>query len=118
MARARVKKQPVDLDDLQAQAQRQAQDAGVKLEPEMYSLDWYRQGWPARKRVFLEREIKIRNAFNRNQLQAFTLNDAQVELLAASIEASGDPDLEDYTLKCRRLGISTYYTADYLSDAI
>jgi hypothetical protein len=118
MARAKAKTQKVNLDDLQAQAQRQAQDAGVAIEPEKYSLAWYRQGWPARKRIFLQREIKIRNAFNRNQLQDFTLNDAQVELLEASIEASADPNLEDYTLKCRRLGISTYYTADYLSDAI
>ncbi|MGB8508557.1 MAG: hypothetical protein WCD76_09140, partial [Pyrinomonadaceae bacterium] len=33
-------------------------------------------------------------------------------------EASEDTSLEDWTLKCRRLGISTYYCADYLSDAI
>ena len=71
-----------------------------------------------RKRIFIEREIKIRNAFERNKLEPFILNDAQIELYVASLESSEDPSLEDWTLKCRRLGISTYYVADYLSDAI
>jgi hypothetical protein len=118
MPRKGEKKSGVSLEELLSRADKQAADAGVEIEPELYSLDWYRQDWPARKRVFLEREIKIRNAFHRNKLEPFILNDAQLELLEASIEASEDPSLEDYTLKCRRLGISTYYTADYLSDAI
>ncbi|PYS88987.1 MAG: hypothetical protein DMF64_18965 [Acidobacteria bacterium] len=113
-----VKKTGASLDQLLAQADQRAASAGVEIEPEMYSLDWYRVGWPARKRIFLEREIKIRDAFDRNKLKSLKLNDAQQELLAASIEASADTSLEDFTLKCRRLGISTYYTADYLSDAI
>ncbi|MET0626591.1 MAG: hypothetical protein ABW250_26890 [Pyrinomonadaceae bacterium] len=116
--RKSVGKPGTSLDELLSRADRQAADAGIEIEPDEYTLDWYRQGWPARKRIFLEREIKIRNAFDRNKLTPFVLNDAQLELLEASIEASEDPSLEDYTLKCRRLGISTYYAADYLSDAV
>jgi hypothetical protein len=116
--RSKAKTESKEFDNLAARAAEQARAAGVEIEAEPYTLDWYREEWPARKRIFLEREIKIRNAFNRNRLQSLVLNDAQVELLEASLEASNDPSLEDYTLKCRRLGISTYYTADYLSDAI
>ena len=120
MPRQKAKKNDsnAQLDQLVAQAGEQARAAGVEIEPEVYTLDWYRVGWPARKRIFLEREIKIRDAFDRNKLKDFLLNDAQVELLESSLEASEDTSLEDFTLKCRRLGISTYYTADYLSDAI
>ena len=106
------------IDDLVAQAEKRQRDEGQKVEHEMYSLAWYREAWPARKRIFIEREIRIRDAFDRNKLKPFILNDAQLELLSASLEASEDTSLEDYTLKCRRLGISTYYLADYLSDAI
>ncbi len=106
------------VDELLAQADEQAREAGVDIEPEEYTLDWYRREWPARKQIFLEREIKIRDAFDRNKLKDFILNDSQVELLESSLEASADSSLEDCTLKCRRLGISTYYSADYLSDAI
>jgi hypothetical protein len=118
MPKRKAEKGSSKVERLVAEAGARAATAGVEIEPEEYTLDWYRQDWPARKRVFLEREIKIRNAFHRNKLEPFILNDAQIELLEASLEASEDPSLEDYTLKCRRLGISTYYTADYLSDAI
>jgi len=113
-----VSRKTKSVDELVAQAESQARDAGVEIEPEEYSLDWYRAEWPGRKRIFIEREIKIRNAFQKNKLEDFVLNDAQIELYEASLEASEDPSLEDWTLKCRRLGISTYYVADYLSDAI
>jgi hypothetical protein len=105
-------------DELAAQAERQARDAGVEIEPEQYSLEWYRADWPGRKRTFIERELKLRNAFHRNKLEDFILNDAQIELYEASLESSEDPSLEDWTLKCRRLGISTYYIADYFADAV
>lgn len=118
MPQQKKKTETSRVDQLVAKAGAQASAAGVEIEPEEYSLDWYRANWPARKREFIEHEIKIRNAFNRNRLGPFILNDAQLELLLASIEASDDPSLEDWTLKCRRLGISTYYQADYLSDAI
>ncbi len=120
MLRQKLKKNDsnAQLDQLVAQAGEQARAAGVEIEPDEYTLDWYRQEWPARKRIFLEREIKIRDAFDRNKLKLFILNDAQVELLESSMEASEDTSLEDFTLKCRRLGITTYYSADYLSDAI
>ncbi len=118
--RPSIKNQPkrTSVDDLLARADAQARDAGVEIEPEQYTLDWYRVDYPARKRIFMEREIKIRDAFDRNKLKDFHLNDAQVELLEASLESSEDFSLEDFTLKCRRLGISTYYTADYLTDAV
>lgn len=118
MARQKSKSTTSKIDNLVAQADARARDAGIDIEPEEYSLDWYRRGWPARKRLFLEREVKVRDAFDRNRLKPFVLNDAQVTLLEASLEASEDSSLEDYTLKCRRLGISTYYCADYLADAI
>ena len=111
-------KRTKSIDELLAQAESQARDAGFAIEPEQYSLEWYRADWPGRKRIFIEREIKIRNAFKRNKLEPFIFNDAQIELYQASLESSEDPSLEDWTLKCRRLGISTYYVADYLSDAI
>src|SRR3954467_11144649 len=104
------------VDDLVDQAEARRREAGG--EAIEYTLDWYREEWPARKRIFIEREIKIRDAFDRNKLKPFILNDAQVELLNASLEASEDTSLEDYTLKCRRLGITSYYSADYLTDAI
>lgn len=106
------------LDDLLVQADEKARNAGIEIEPDEYTLDWYRADWLNRKKIFIEREIKIRDAFEKNKLKAFILNDAQNELLIASNEASNDPSLEDFTLKCRRLGISTYYSADYLADAV
>ena len=112
------KQSGTSIDELLSRADERAAEAGIEIEPEKYSLDWYRKDWPSRKRIFLEREIKIRNAFDRNKLTPLVLNDAQLELLEASVEASEDTSLEDFTLKCRRLGISTYYAADYLSDAI
>jgi hypothetical protein len=119
MPRLKIKKESnAGLDRLVAQAGAQARAAGVEIEPDEYTLEWYRQEWPARKRIFIEREIKVRNAFDGNKIQPLILNDAQAELLEASLESSEDPSLEDFTLKCRRLGISTYYLADYLSDAI
>jgi len=105
------------LDQLLSNVNEQASKLGIVTEPDEYSLDWYRADWPARKQTFIEREIKIRDAFHKNQLVPFVLNDAQKVLLAASNEASID-GTENYTLKCRRLGISTYYCADYLADAI
>lgn len=118
MAARRKANQTSTLDQLIAQAGDRAREAGVEIEPDEFTLEWYRQDWPARKRIFIEREIKVRDAFDKNKLKSLILNDAQVELYEASVEASADTSLEDYTLKCRRLGITTYYSADYLSDAI
>ena len=103
---------------LQAQVDAQARSIGVEVSLEKYSLAWYQDDWLNRKRIFIEREIKIRDAFHKNQLVPFVLNDAQDELLDASNDASLDNSIENFTLKCRRLGISTYYCADYLADAI
>lgn len=103
---------------LQTQVNERAQNAGVAIEPEIYSLEWYRADWLNRKKVFIEREIKVRDAFQKNKLVPFILNDAQNQLLDASNDASVDNSIENFTLKCRRLGISTYYCADYLGDAI
>lgn len=107
-----------NLDRLLSQVDEKAQEVGIEFEPEKFTLEWYAADWLGRKQIFIEREIKIRDAFHRNQLVDFVLNDAQKELLKSSIEASEDPSLEDFTLKCRRLGISTYYCADYLADCV
>jgi hypothetical protein len=106
------------LDKLLTSIDERAEQLGVALEPDEFTKEWYAADWPARKKIFIEREIKIRDAFHKNQLVPFILNDAQLELLEASNEAYEDPSLEDYTLKCRRLGISTYYCADDLADCI
>lgn len=106
------------LDRLLSKVDQRAQAEGIEFEPEEFSLDWYRADWINRKQIFIEREIKVRDAFQNNKLVPFVLNDAQKELLKASNEASLDTSIENFTLKCRRLGISTYYCADYLSDAI
>lgn len=105
-------------DRLQAQVDAQAREIGVEVATEPYTLEWYREDWLNRKKVFIEREIKVRDAFQKNKLVPFILNDAQNELLEASNEASLDNTIENFTLKCRRLGISTFYCADYLADAI
>ena len=118
MPQRKVKNEPSKVDQLLVKAGQQAAEAGIEIEPEEYTLEWYRADWPARKRTFIEREIKIRNAFDRNRLGPFILNDAQLELLESSNESYFDPDVEDNTLKPRRLGISTYYCASYLADAI
>jgi hypothetical protein len=118
MPRKPAKNTASKVDQLIARAGKRAAEAGVEIEPEEYSLEWYRAAWPARKLDFIQHEIKIRNAFHKNKLEPFFLNDAQRDLLDASIEASEDPSLEDCTLKGRRQGISTYYCADYFSDAV
>ncbi len=100
------------------QVDEQARELGVAVEAEEFSREWYAEDWLNRKKIFIEREIKIRDAFHKNKLVPFVLNDAQNELLEFSNEASLDESLENFTLKCRRLGISTYYCADYLSDAV
>lgn len=104
--------------NLQAQVDARARTIGVEVTLEPFSLAWYRDDWINRKKIFIEREIKIRDAFHKNQLVPFFLNDAQNELLDASNDASLDNSIENFTLKCRRLGISTYYCADYLADAV
>ena len=112
----KVKSNPFDA--VQAQVDAQAREIGVELPTEPYTLEWYREDWLNRKKTFIEREIKVRDAFQKNALVPFVLNDAQNELLEASNAASLDTSIENFTLKCRRLGISTYYCADYLGDAI
>ncbi len=103
---------------VQSAADNKAVELGVELEPEKFTKEWYAADWITRKKIFIEREIKIRNAFDKNKLVPFILNDAQNELLEASNDASIDNSIENFTLKCRRLGISTYYAADYLADGV
>lgn len=104
--------------NLQAQINAKAREIGVAPAADPYSTEWYREDWLNRKKIFIERELKVRDAFHKNQLVYIVLNDAQNVLHKASIEASLDPSIENFTLKCRRLGISTYYCADYFSDAV
>ena len=180
MPRKQPNKQPSKVDQLLAQAADRAAQAGIEIEPEEYSLDWYRADWPARKRVFIEREIKVQNAFENNQAVPLILNDAQAELFRGSLASSVaiietqlrkspklflnglakpkclpslnlinqldenrllsedqietalsllldslelswediSTDRTDVTLKCRRIGGTTYYEGDYLADSI
>lgn len=106
------------LDQLLSDVNAAADRLGVVNEPEQYTKEWYAAAWPERKQEFLEREIKVRDAFHKNTLVPFILNDAQKELLFSSNQSYEDPSIENFTLKCRRLGISTYYCADYLADAV
>ncbi len=106
------------LDQLLSNINEAADRHGIVTEPDLHSKEWYAADWPARKQVFLEREIKVRDAFHKNTLVPFILNDAQKELLGSSSDSYHDPSIENFTLKCRRLGISTYYCADYLADAV
>ena len=104
--------------NLQTQVEATAREIGVEIAFEPYSREWYRADWLNRKKIFIERELKIRNAFKKKELVAFILNDAQNELLESSNDASEDNSIENFTLKCRRLGISTYYCGDYYADAV
>lgn len=114
----KVNKNDDGFSQLQKRLAERARAAGVEIEPDEYTKEWYAADWLNRKKIFIEREIKVRDAFHKNQLVPFILNDAQNELLEYSNEASLDDSLENFTLKCRRLGISTYYCADYLADAV
>lgn len=116
---ARRERQPkIDLSAHKVAVERRAQENGVPLEPELHTLGWYATDWPARRREFIEREVKIRNAFARNQLEPFRLNEAQAILLDADNEAALNPSLESVVLKCRRLGISTFYLAARFADCV
>jgi hypothetical protein len=114
----KTENEPNPFDKLQTQVETQAREAGVTVELEPYSREWYEADLLNRKKLFIEREIKVRDAFHKNKLVPFILNAAQNVLLESSNEASLDESLENFTLKCRRLGISTYYCADYLTDAV
>jgi hypothetical protein len=107
-----------NLDKLLSRVDQQAAEVGVSFEHEKFTKEWYAEDLLNRKRIFLEREIKVRDAFHKNQLVSFIPNDAQLVLLDSSNDASLDESIENFTLKCRRLGISTYYCADYLCDAV
>lgn len=115
MSRSKVEANPFDA--LQTKVDAQARSIGVEVVLEPYSKEWYADDWLNRKKIFIERELKVRDAFHKNNLVPFLLNDAQNELLVCSNQAALD-DSENFTLKCRRLGISTYYCADYLADAV
>ena len=69
MAQRKPKPKGDEIDRLVAQADARAREAGLEIEPEECSLEWYRQDWPARKREFIENEIKIRDAFDKNKLK-------------------------------------------------
>lgn len=44
---------------LQAQIDAKAREIGVEVAVEPYTLEWYREDWLNRKRIFIEREIKV-----------------------------------------------------------
>ena len=45
-----------------------AGEMGVRLDAEEYTLDWYREDWPGRKKIFIEREIKIRSSLTHEEM--------------------------------------------------
>ena len=116
--RLKVDKTDLKFNQLQAKIAERAKAVGAAIEPDDFTKEWYAADWPGRKKTFIEREIKIRDAFDKNTLKPFVLNDAQDVLLITSNEASEDNSIESFTLKCRRLGISTYFCADYLADCV
>jgi hypothetical protein len=118
MARRGSVKPTIDLSAQKRVVEQRAADSGVPLEAEPFSYAWYAKDWPTRKGEFMEREFMVSDAFDGKKLKPFRLNFAQRELLAGDLEAARDRSRQNVSLKCRRLGISTYYCASYLADCL
>src|SRR5258705_9032847 len=84
-----------------------------KVDVRNVPLSWWRERWSDRsiRRQFIENFIHVRDAFNGNRLVPMILNDVQVDLHES---ASG----RDCILKSRRQGLSRYWLAAYLSNAV
>ncbi len=76
-------------------------------------LTWWREHWSDKtvRRQFMETFIYVRNAFEQNRLTPLKFNDLQADLHE---KVSG----RDVILKFRRGGVSRYWMASYLSDAV
>lgn len=83
------------------------------IEPADRPLSWWREHWSdqAVRRQFMEAFIYVRNAFEQNRLTPLRFNDLQADL---HDNVSG----RDVILKFRRGGVSRYWLASYLSDAV
>jgi hypothetical protein len=76
-------------------------------------LSWWRERWDDKqiRRQFMETFIYVRNAFEQNRLTPLKFNDLQADL---HDKVTG----RDVILKFRRGGVSRYWLASYLSDAV
>jgi hypothetical protein len=76
-------------------------------------LSWWRERWDDKqiRRQFMETFIYVRNAFEQNRLTSLKFKDLQAHLHE---NVSG----RDVILKFRRGGVSRYWLASYLSDAV
>jgi hypothetical protein len=90
-----------------------APDPNDGIEPKDRPLSWWREHWSdaAIRRLFLETFIYVRNAFDQNKLVPMVLNDLQADLHQ---RVTG----RDVILKFRRGGVSRYWLATYLADAV
>jgi hypothetical protein len=84
-----------------------------KVDVRLVPISWWRERWSDRsiRRQFIENFIYVRDAFNGNRLVPMMLNDVQADLHE---RASG----RDCILKSRRQGLSRYWLAAYLSNAV
>jgi hypothetical protein len=82
-------------------------------DPKDRPLVWWRDHWSdaAVRRQFMETFIYVRNAFEQNRLTPLRFNDLQADL---HDRVTG----RDVILKFRRGGVSRYWLASYLSDAV
>jgi hypothetical protein len=83
------------------------------IDPKDRPLSWWREHWEdaAIRRRFMETFIYVRNAFEQNRLTPLRFNDLQADLHQ---RITG----RDVILKFRRGGVSRYWLAAYLSDAV
>jgi hypothetical protein len=76
-------------------------------------LKYWRERWgdPRVEQRFIEKFLKIRDAFDGNKLVPFVFNDAQLEL-------HYDESKRKVTVKCRRIGSSRYWLARKFAKAL
>lgn len=76
-------------------------------------LSWWRERWSEKaiRRKFIETNIKVRDALNENEVVNFKFNDIQDDLWNKLTR-------KDVVLKMRRGGLSTFFQAIGLADAI
>lgn len=84
-----------------------------KFDPKNAPLSWWRERWsdPQIRRQFIESFIQVRDAFDGNKLVPMILNDVQADL---HNRVTG----RDCILKSRRQGLSRYWLAVFLSNAV
>lgn len=105
----------IDVSAATDAARRRARAQGLAAAPGAW--EYYAQDWPARKREFIENECFIASAFEGGGLRPLRLNRAQAAIYEAetAARAAGETLV---VLKCRRLGVSTYFVASLLADCL